>query len=205
MKDRLITLFSALFSVFVALVIIGSLLGYAYGSPNAGNGGNSATEQIMNGEGTSGLGKDIYGLVGDGHSPALSENGAQIAYYDENYQIWTVNVTGSARRQLTSGHFDLYPSWSPDGKKLAFRRSTMIEGSSHSDIWIMNSDGSHQLPLTDALGSGGNYDRPAWSPDGQRLAFVSRHGYSSPEIYIISADGANQIHLPRDDSRPGLG
>jgi len=198
MKDRLTTLFAALFTVFIALLIVGSLLGYAYGDPGTMGGGYSATDQPLD---TGGLGKDILGLVGDGQAPALSEDGARIAYYDDNYQIWTVNVDGSGRTQLTSGHFDLYPSWSPDGKKIAFRRSTMIDGSSHSDIWTMNSDGSHQTPLTDALGTGGSYDRPAWSPDGTRIAMEAAVGGMMSEIYIIDVQTRALVNVTAGNSR----
>ena len=198
MKDRLITLFAALFTAFIVLLVVGSLLGFAYGDTGAIKGGYSATDQILE---TDGLGKDILGLVGDGHAPALSEDGARIAYYDDNYQIWTVNVDGSGRTQLTSGHFDLYPSWSPDGTKIAFRRSTMIEGSSHNDIWTMNSDGSAQIPLTDALGTGGAYDRPAWSPDGTRIAMEAAVGGMMNEIYIIDVRTKALVNVTAGNSR----
>jgi Tol biopolymer transport system component len=183
MKDRLITLFAALFTAFVALLVVGSLLGYAYGAPGAGPG------------------TDVLGVVGDGQAPALSEDGARIAYYDDNYQIWTVNVDGSGRTQLTSGHFDLYPAWSPDGTKIAFRRSTMIEGSSHNDIWTMNSDGSAQIPLTDALGTDGAYDRPAWSPDGTRIAMEAAVGGMMSEIYVIDVRTKAILNVTAGNSR----
>jgi len=201
MKNRLITLFSTLLFVFIALLIIGSLLGYAYGGPAAMGSGYSATDQTLNHDETGGLGKDILGLVGDGQAPALSEDGSWIAYHDDSYQIWTVHVDGSGRRQLTSGYFDLYPSWSPDGKKIAFRRSTIIDGSSHSDIWIMNSDGSHQTPLTDALGTGGSYDRPAWSPDGARIAMEAAVGGMMNEIYIIDVQTRVLVNVTATNSR----
>jgi Tol biopolymer transport system component len=183
MKDRLIMLFAVLFTAFVVLLVVGSLLGYAYGDSGAG------------------LGTDILGLVGDGQAPALSEDGTRIAYYDDNYQIWTVNVDGSGRTQLTSGHIDLYPSWSPDGKKIAFRRSTQIEGSSHNDIWTMNSDGSAQIPLTDALGTGGAYDRPAWSPDGTRIAMEAAVGGMMSEIYVIDVRTKALVNVTAGNSR----
>jgi Tol biopolymer transport system component len=198
MKDRLITLFAAFFTAFVALLIVGSLLGYAYGDSGAIGGEYSATDQILE---TGWPGKDILGLVGDCQAPALSEDGARIAYYDDNYQIWTVNADGSERTQLTSGHFDLYPSWSPDGKKIAFRRTTMIDGSSHNDIWTMNSDGSAQIPLTDAVGTGGAYDRPAWSPDGIRIAMEATVGGMMSEIYIIDVHSKALVNVTAGNSR----
>jgi Tol biopolymer transport system component len=201
MKDRLNKLFAALFTLFIALIMVGSLLGYAYGGPGAIGGGYPATDQTLINDKTGELGKDIDGLVGDGHAPALSEDGARVAYYDENYQIWTVDVNGSGRRQLTTGYFDLHPSWSPDGKKITFRRSTMIEGSSHNDIWIMNSDGSDQMPLTDALGTRGAYDRPVWSPDGTKIAMEAAVDGMMSEIYIIDVNTKALFNVTAGNSR----
>ena len=201
MKDRLIALFAALFTAFIALIIGGSLLGFAYGDPGSIGGGYPATNQTLISEKTGELGTDIFRLVGDGQAPVLSEDGTQIAYYDDNYQIWTVQVNGSGRMQLTSGYFDLYPSWSPDGKRIAFRRSTMIEGSSHSDIWIMKSDGSDQMPLTDALSTQGAYDRPAWSPDGTKIAMEAAVDGMMSEIYIIDVKTKVLFNVTAGNSR----
>jgi len=175
-----------LFILVVALLIAGSMIDYTYGDTGA-LGGDS--------------GKDINGLVGDGNAPALSEDGAWVAYYDNNYQIWKVDVNGNGRMQLTSGHLDLHPSWSPDGKKIAFRRSTVIEGSSFHDIWIMNSDGTNQMPLTDALGSKGAYDRPAWSPDGTKIAIEAAVDGMMSEIYIIDVKTKELFNLTAGNSR----
>jgi Tol biopolymer transport system component len=92
---------------------------------------------------------------------------------------------------------DNMPSWSPDGKKIAF--TTNRNG--HSDIYVMNADGSNQTRLTknparDVL--------PSWSPDCTKIAFASdRDG--NFEIYIMNADGSNQTRLtnnPVEDSSP---
>jgi Tol biopolymer transport system component len=194
MKNRLLAL-------FVALAIAGSMFGYANGDAGAIGGGFSATDQTLSNGKTSELGTDVFRLVGDGQAPVLSEDGTQFAFFDDSYQIWTVHVNGSGRTQLTSGHFDLYPSWSPDGKRIAFRRSTMIEGSSHSDIWIMNSDGSDQMPLTDALGTRGAFDRPAWSPDGTKIAMEAAVDGMMSEIYIIDVNTKVLFNVTAVNSR----
>ncbi len=86
---------------------------------------------------------------------------------DGNWEIYSVNVDGSALKRLTNnGAEDGLPTWSPDGKSIAFvsRRSGAWA------IWVMNSDGTNQRRLFD-LGGGygsGEYDwtreRISWAP-----------------------------------------
>jgi len=40
---------------------------------------------------------------------------------------------------------------------------------------------------------------PVWSPDGQRIAFVSERDNSSSEIYLMSADGSDVRRLTDND------
>jgi Tol biopolymer transport system component len=56
-----------------------------------------------------------------------------------------------------------------------------------SAIYTMNSDGTGQTRLTDLADFAG---LPAWSPDGQTIAFT-RGG----EIYVMAADGSGQVQL----------
>ncbi|MGB9799851.1 MAG: protein kinase domain-containing protein, partial [Thermanaerothrix sp.] len=66
-------------------------------------------------------------------------------------------------------------------------------------IWLMNADGTNQRPIT-SLPDGAC--QPAWSPDGQRLAFISpcrekRNLYEGTKIYILDlADGGTPEPLP---------
>ena len=74
------------------------------------------------------------------------------------------------------------------------------------EIYTMNADGSNQTRLTN--NSEGDF-RPAWSPDGSKIAFDSQRETNGPvQIYIMDADGSNQTRLTNntaDDHAPDWG
>ena len=84
---------------------------------------------------------------------------------------------------------------------IAFMRATDFEAPGiESDVYVLDVGGSGERRLTDASGLDGF---PAWSPDGERLAFVSdRDGGDDWEIYVMDADGSEQTRLtdtPEDE------
>jgi TolB protein len=83
---------------------------------------------------------------------------------------------------------DGHPTWSPDGKRIAFVRGLPAQ---HVAIYVMRSDGGGQKRLTDARV--GSFD-PAWSPDGSKIAFTSERDEDN-EVYIMSPDGSGQRRL----------
>jgi len=97
------------------------------------------------------------------------------------YDIFTMDVDGltpAAIRRITSDPADdLSPTWSPDGRKIAFvSRRTGI-----GNIYAADLDSSIVYPLTDLLTSCGDLH---WSPDGKKIAFSSFHngGYN---VYVL--------------------
>jgi TolB protein len=96
--------------------------------------------------------------------------------------IYSVSVAGGRPTKVISGGVNTYPSLSPDGKKLAFRR---MLGESNSEVFIANADGSDAKNLTNDPAFDG---WPAWSPDGKLIAFASNRNRDY-EVYIMNADG----------------
>jgi Tol biopolymer transport system component len=112
--------------------------------------------------------------------------------------IWVIREDGSglARVTRTARHND-FPSWSPDGKRIAFARSNGVS----IEIWTMSAQGRDLRRLT----TGGALDQqPAWSPDGDEIAFVREHSAGQGEIYLVDAAGqlVQLTHRIGDYRRP---
>ena len=105
-----------------------------------------------------------------------------------------------------------YPNWSPDGSRIAFHCTfgrILSNGTGDFEICVVNLDGTDLIQLTDTEGEN---KLPAWSPDGDKIAFQSNRdgwptlpdyeplGYDPDEfgdneIYLMNVDGSGQINL----------
>jgi TolB protein len=101
--------------------------------------------------------------------------------------VWVVNVNGGGLRMLVAGERVGAPSFSADGRRLAFNAPV---------------DGKRQVFVTDADGTGrrraspgpGNNWNPQWSPDGQRVTWYSDRegGGAHDTIYVANGDGTDE-------------
>ena len=144
-----------------------------------------------------------------GNWPAWSPDGTKIAFnYDD--EIYVMDANGDNRVAPIFGHEGHYPAWSPDGSKIAFRRSVGEEGGQY-EIYVMDANGDNPVRLTRSIyrddeGTTRYYlsYRPAWSPDGTKIAFVSNRDNISlwkDNIYVMDANGGNPVQLTRSNSR----
>lgn len=82
------------------------------------------------------------------------------------------------------------------GKILFTSNRDYAGGQNISDIYVMNADGSGLVNLTNR--SAESDLRPAWSPDGTRIAFqreVDAYNNHDTEIFVMNADGINLRRL----------
>jgi len=175
-----------------------------------------AFELVMNGR------REIYTINPDGSDktkitnnwgiysdpewePDWSPDGSKIVFSLFNYggyDLYVMNSDGSNPTMLLDNEFfkplgyhycDLqYPSWSPDGTKIAFTLYRSEPGQlTYNYIYVMDSDGSNIIRLTDTNKS----DKyPTWSPDVSKIAFSSNRD-GNWQIFVMNSDGSNQTKL----------
>jgi Tol biopolymer transport system component len=110
-------------------------------------------------------------------------------------ELYSLRPDGTGLVQLTDGSLRNVddPAVSPDGRTMAF--TALPPGGVRPDIYLMRADGSDLRQFTPEVPD----EAPAWSPDGDRIAFESdRTG--DAEICVMRADGTG---LRRLTSRPG--
>ena len=136
------------------------------------------------------------------YSPDVSPDGSKIAYL-KNHRRWpwqsrhleiaTSALDGTDERVLT----DLdprrsigIPSWSPDGRRIAF--------TARGKIYTIAADGSDLEVVTD------HSSDPVWSPDGRSLAFAAydEEPYDLRSVITIGVDGADPRKVGRGNIAP---
>ena len=83
-------------------------------------------------------------------------------------EIYVMDGDGSNQRRVTTHPArDRLPTWSPDGKKIAFVSNRNNANKDHQQIWVIDADGKNPIRLTDGLVD----TYPDWSPDGTKIVY----------------------------------
>ena len=111
--------------------------------------------------------------------------------------LWLFEVDARKAEQLTKGWFDdESPTWSPDGTRIAFvsaRAGADPDRSNNTDVFVIEAKAGAE-PKAVTTFTGADTGRPAWSPDGQWIAYLqgdeARFGaYDQEKLAVAPAGG----------------
>ena len=130
--------------------------------------------------------------VVQGRHPQLSSRGDRIYFKSDGglpEGIYVVSQTGGSPRRLVRGPLPGAPGMpgfqlSPDGEAIAYVGRT----DGRRAILVVSSSGGTPRTLADLFGE--DPTLPAWSPDGERIAFTNGRG-----LFVVSLDGESTTRV----------
>lgn len=130
----------------------------------------------------------LYSTPGVLSGAAYAPDATRIAFsmHDgESYELYTMAAAGGTATQLAELGGARDPSYSPDGRWIAFWRPEPPDAPTASAIWVIAADGhggAGRITSPDH-----NYDLlPSWSPDGSRIAFVSDRDFPLRQVWVVA-------------------
>ncbi|MGC2195053.1 MAG: CehA/McbA family metallohydrolase [Terriglobales bacterium] len=159
--------------------------------------GSMSDVQRMSGENRSPLPRYYYSAFDQEISPAWSPDGADLLFVSNRGHIygtggfWRMKAEpGAEPREI---HYEetawkARPAFSPDGKRIVY---ASYVGQAWHQLWVMPAQGGDPFPL-----SYGDFDtiNPRWSPDGEKIAFISNRG-GNTSLWLQQVPGGSQRQL----------
>lgn len=133
---------------------------------------------------------------GDPMDPVPTPDGEHVVFASGttqplNRDVFIASLDGEEQVQLTDRPLNVswQPAVSPDGTKIAY----VVEKEGHSDIHVMNIDGTGNANITN---TNKGYWSPTWAADSKSLVVVSRDSqYGNLELLKLAADGSKKEQL----------
>lgn len=130
-------------------------------------------------------------IIEGGAYPSFAPSGTRLSLMGGD-SIWIINSDGSGLREFGTGE---YPAWSPVDDWIAYRA---CRGGA-CGVWISHADSGETRRVT----TGGGDGQPAWSPDGKKIAYISKED-GNFEIYVVNRDGTGNTRLTNTPQSDGL-
>ena len=124
----------------------------------------------------------------------------EVGYLDRRRaHLYVLDLATKKLTQITSGDYDdAHPSWSPDGRLIAFdsnRSKPDPDRTYNTDVWVVAANNTDKgAQLTQVTSNPGDDSEPAWSPDGKLIAYTTQldphlFQYATHHIAVSPASG----------------
>ena len=143
---------------------------------------------------------------GNHHSPSVSPDGTRVAYVaerGEEVDIFVAALDGTWARMVSTGDdYVLEPKWSPDGRHLLWCAWPHYD-MPWDELAIVVADAEGDKAQVVAGGNRVTNDYPAWSPDGQRIAYIADRDGEFGNLWLVNTDGSGAEQLVHESAQHG--
>ncbi len=149
----------------------------------------------------------MLGAVGPAgaNDPELSPDGRVLAYDVSDTRasgastgVWTLDLDRGTRTRITPSSLDTFPTWSPDGKRIAFT-------SDRAGSFDLYEKTLGQTTDREVLKSPLWKYPESWSPDGRYLLFTELNPKSRTDLWVLPLDGGKATPFVSTDADEGMG